>query len=231
MSLITNEDIAILKSSKLYQDIGSDLLFKSIEGSHVKKLQRKEALYVVGNEIESFAIVLSGALKLLRPTIGGENIIVHITTTGELIGGLLMTQKNISTYPISAIAMVPSRVLCIPRSTFYNTWEKELLFQTKLATIMYKRLSNLQDDKTFFSAPLKIRLVRMLARYLDQSSSEMPRALILPLTRQELADSLGVAVESVIRIMSDWSHQGMIRTNDKVIEIVDFEELIKTTDS
>ncbi len=91
-------------------------------------------------------------------------------------------------------------------------------------------MSNLQDDKTFFSAPLKTRLVMLLTRYLDKSANETSRALVLPLTRQEIADSLGVAVESVIRIISDWSHHGIIKTNDRMIEIINFEELVRAAD-
>ncbi len=50
--------------------------------------------------------------------------------------------------------------------------------------------------------------------------------LPIPLTRQEIADSLGATVESVIRIMSSWSQQGIIRTMDRKIEILKMSSII-----
>ena len=226
MSFATNQDIEILKTSKLFNGVDDNLLLKSIKGSRILKLQRKESLFVLGSPITSFAIILSGAVKLMRPTLNGENIIMHIAITGEIIGGIVMNQGSLENYPISAVAMIPCRILSIPRSTFQSVWKNEIIFQTKLNTLLYRRMSNLQDDKTFFSSPLKVRLVMLLTRYLDKSHNENPYALVLPLTRQEIADSLGVAVESVIRIVSEWSREGIIKTSDRVIEIINYEKLV-----
>lgn len=226
MNFATNEDIKILKTSKLFNGVDDNLLLKSIEGSRILKLQRKESLFTLGDPIASFAIILSGAVKLMRPTLNGENIIMHIAITGEIIGGIIMNQGSLENYPISAVAMIPCRIISIPRSTFQSVWKNEIIFQTKLNTLLYRRMSNLQDDKTFFSSPLKVRLVMLLTRYLDKSHNENPYALVLPLTRQEIADSLGVAVESVIRIVSEWSREGIIKTTDRVIEIINYEQLV-----
>lgn len=60
----------------------------------------------------------------------------------------------------------------------------------------------------------------------DESSADGELEVPLPLTRKEIADSLGVTVESVIRVMSDWTKQGYISTNDHHIKILQPEWLI-----
>lgn len=230
MGQFTADEYSLLKNSKLYQGIESDVLQKTIEGAFVRNLKHREYLYTAGGTAESFSIVLSGAIKLVRPTVRGENIIVHIATVGEVIGALLMGHDKIMNYLITAKSMGPSKVLCIPRSTFQTNWKMSAQLQGNLSSTMYSRMNNLQDDKTYFAAPLKTRLVMLLLRYLDQSEAEMPGVITLPLTRQELADSLGVAVESVIRIMSEWIHLGLIRSQSQTIEIIALDKLIKSVE-
>ncbi len=48
----------------------------------------------------------------------------------------------------------------------------------------------------------------------------------LPLTRKEIANTLGASVESVIRVMSEWSKQEIIETTDQQIRILKFEKII-----
>jgi CRP/FNR family transcriptional regulator len=45
------------------------------------------------------------------------------------------------------------------------------------------------------------------------------------LSRQDVADRAGVRIETVIRILSDLTRQGAIRTQDQVIEIVTIQSL------
>lgn len=45
------------------------------------------------------------------------------------------------------------------------------------------------------------------------------------LSRQDIADRAGVRLETVIRILSDMTRQGILRTRDQFIEIIDIEQL------
>ena len=49
--------------------------------------------------------------------------------------------------------------------------------------------------------------------------------ITIPLTRQDIADRVGSTVETVIRILSTWSKQKLIDTQDKYIEIPNMSTL------
>ena len=51
--------------------------------------------------------------------------------------------------------------------------------------------------------------------------------LPLPITRKEIAEACGASVESVIRVMSDWSKQGFINTQDAHIEILRMDKILE----
>lgn len=201
-------------------------LMEALAGGSVRPHKHREILYHAGDQADSFALVLNGAYKLVRPTPRGDDLIVYFATPGDVIGALVMGKPG-SGYPVTAKAMGPSRCYVIPRSTFQRFWAGNAVLQQRLNSFLYSRMSLIQDEKTMSRAPLAQRVAALLLQLLERNSREDEQILPLPLTRQEIADSLGVAVESVIRIMSEWSHQDVIRTNDRHIEILKPERIIE----
>ncbi len=182
----------------------------------------------VGGTAQSFCIVLDGAIKLLRHSPRGEDIIMHFAVQGDVVGALLMNQCEEVIYPISAKSMGPTRIVCIPKSTFKQHWQSDINIQNRLNSLLYRRMNNIQDDKTMSTSPLRVRIANLLMRHLDQESENSNQTLSLRLTRQEIADTLGVAVESVIRSMRDWQDDGTVyRPTDKGPEIINVEKLLK----
>jgi CRP-like cAMP-binding protein len=89
-------------------------------------------------------------------------------------------------------------------------------------------MNNIQDDKTMSTSPLRVRIANLLMRHLDQESDNSNQSMSLILTRQEIADALGVAVESVIRSMKVWQGDGTIyRLAEKGPENINVEKLLK----
>ncbi len=93
--------------------------------------------------------------------------------------------------------------------------------------MLYTRMSLLQDDKTLTKSPLPQRISALLLGLLDRNDNDNTQTIPIPLTRQEIADSLGVTVESVIRVMSQWDHQGIIRTLDQRIEMIKLDQIVE----
>lgn len=222
---LTEAELRELASFPLFEGIAGEALNDVLVGGAPRSYKHRETLYRAGDPAEGFSVVLAGAFKLIRPTPRGDELIVYFATPGDVIGALLMGKPN-SLYPITAKAMGPSRVYSIPRSTFQRSWAANALLQQRLNAFLYTRMSLIQDEKALARAPLNRRIAGLLLQLLERSSHEGEQILPLPLTRQEIADSLGVAVESVIRVMSDWSHRGMIRTNDRQIEILRPDQII-----
>ncbi len=223
---LTEAELHELASFPLFDGISSGALGEVLSGGAPRSCRHRETLYHAGDPAEGFSVVLSGAYKLIRPTPRGDDLIVYFATPGDVIGALLMGKPD-SFFPVTAKAMGPSRVYSIPRSTFQRSWAANALLQQRLNAFLYTRMSLIQDEKALTRAPLNQRIAGLLLKLLERSSREDEQILPLPLTRQEIADSLGVAVESVIRVMSDWSHRGMIRTNDRQIEILRPDQVIE----
>lgn len=211
--------INILRPYPLFAEIGEKEWPALLEGHRFRNLPHHQTLYTAGEEAESFAIVLTGAFKLVRPTPRGEDAIVYFATPGELIGGLVMLKEG-AHFPVSAVALGPSTVLVLPRSTYVRAWARNTEIQLKLNGALYSRMSVLQEDKANAKLSLQQRIASLLISLLDKRPAGADARVPIPLTRQEIADAVGSSVESVIRCMSELAQQGILHTEDKQIEIL-----------
>lgn len=209
----------ILHTYPLFQDVSSENLSQLVEGHRFKNVRHHETLFVAGEEASQFAIVLTGAFKLVRPTPRGEDAIMYFATPGDVIGGLVMLKPG-ARFPISAISLGPSTALLLPRATYQKAWVRSSSVQAKLNSMLYTRMSVLQDEKANAKLNLQQRIAVLLMKLMDQYSGSEESKLPIPLTRQEIADSVGATVEAVIRSMSELSQKGIIRTEDRQIEIL-----------
>lgn len=228
-SVKTLEATLIKKIShfEIFHSIERSRLEQSLFNASVRNYKHREIVYRAGDLAQSFCIVIEGAIKLIRHSPKGEDRIMHFAIQGDIIGGLLMNHPDSMVYPISAKSMGPTQVVSIPKSTFKEYWLSDASLQSKLNALLYKRMINIQDEKMMSTSPLKVRLASLLLKHLDHSSPTS-QPLSLTLTRQEIADVLGVAVESVIRAMSEWYDNGTIhRPIEKGPELLNIKKLIQ----
>lgn len=209
----------ILRAYPLFEDLPNEDWSAILEGHRFRNLCHHEALFVAGEPADCFAVVLTGAFKLVKPTPRGEDAIVYFATPGEVVGGLVMLRPD-PRFPVSAVALGPSTALVIPRSTFARSWARHAGIQLKLNTELFSRMCALQDDKANSKLSLQKRIATLLLSLLDKNTSTPATTIPLPLTRQEIADTVGSSVESVIRCMSEMAHKGLIHTEDRQIEIL-----------
>lgn len=228
MAIPTDSDLVELSTHSFFEGFSPAELRPLISGAVIKRYKHRDFLFFAGQAAECFSLILDGAVKLIRPTPKGDDVIVHFALKGDPIAVVLMNLPDGATYPVSAKSMGPSRMLTIPKSTYQRVWRTNVPLQDRINTIVFQRMNLLHEDKSSFSSPLRVRLAKLLIRHLEQSDMDQPMKMSLSLTRQELADSLGVAVESVIRTMRDWVEDGTVSPRDaEGREYIDLKRLLE----
>ncbi|MCB9072333.1 MAG: Crp/Fnr family transcriptional regulator [Bdellovibrionaceae bacterium] len=216
-----------LQSFSLFEgftDQQIELLCKDVT---VKVTRHKESLFQFKEQAEHFYIILSGAYKLTRPTPNGEDSILHFAHTGDVIAAFIMAQPQ-PIYPITAISMGPSRALKIHRSNYIENWKNngDLIF--KIQNLLSTRMTSMQNQRALSKSPLQAKIASLLIDLIDKQPTTVDKITIpIPLTRKEIADSVGASVESIIRIMSEWSKKGLITTEDQNITIIKTDKIIE----
>lgn len=218
--------VSELQGFTLFEGLTRDTIRQLCESSHAQVDRHHEFVFRFGEEAGSFGIVLSGAYKLSRPTPNGEDVIVYFATPGDVVAAFIMARPT-PVYPVSVVSMGPSRILKIPRSTYVHHWIKNPELLTRIQMSLSGRMGLFQDQKALIRAPLASKIAALLISLLDKQSAQAEGFLPLPLTRKEIADSLGSSVEAVIRVMSGWSKDGVLETSERHIQILKPEILIQ----
>jgi CRP/FNR family transcriptional regulator len=224
---LNEKDFKTLAEFPLFDGISRAELTDLLQGSRVRTHNHRGTLFDIGDQASIFGVCMEGAYKLVKPTAKGDDFIMYFATPGDAIGALLMSQGKQATYPITVKAIGCSRVCVIPKSTFQDSWKTHAQILLRLNSLLYSRMGILQDEKALSRAPLVQRVAWFLMKMLERNADCQGQVIPLPLTRQEIADHLGVTVESVIRIMSQWSQAGIVKSADRQIEIARVDQLIE----
>lgn len=220
----------------IIQELKAFRLFEYISEVHLKKLcstaqivltEHKEPLFEAFTKANFFYLVLSGAYKLSKQSPSGEPIILHFSPPGDVIGALIMSQPN-PYYPITTTSIGPSRALKIPRDIYLEHWQTNVDLILRIQNLLTQRMLTMQNQRALSKSPLQSKVASLLISLIDKQSEIKDNVQVpIPLTRKEIADSVGSTVESIIRIMSDWSKKGYISTNNQTITIVKADKIVE----
>ncbi|WP_373999221.1 Crp/Fnr family transcriptional regulator [Bdellovibrio bacteriovorus] len=217
-----------LKRFEQFQGFGDNVVRYLCEGGRVTFNQHRDVLFHFEEQAHYFGIVLSGAYKLCRPSLGGSDSIVQVVLPGDIVGALIMCNPK-PIYPVSVVSMGPSRFLKIPKDVYPTAWQMNAAVASRVQELLGRRMQQMHMHKVLMRSHLSVRLAQLLLDLMDQVSTEGVHKLKVPVTRQEMADVLGVTVESVIRTMSPWSKEGVIQTTEQYIQILRVDVLVKIT--
>jgi len=218
-----------LKNFPLFHGLSDELISNLCENGEIKIHQHKDQIFTFGEPAFHFGIVLSGAYKLTRISPVGEESVIHFSSPGDVVAALVMPQPK-PHYPVTVKAMGPSRILLIHRDIYVQNWLKNPELIIRIQSLLSTRMSRFQNQKMMQRAPIQSKIAALLLQLIAKNANDDELEVSLPLTRKEIANTLGVAVESVIRTMSDWAKKGYIANTDHSIKILKPDLLIQQID-
>jgi CRP-like cAMP-binding protein len=184
--------------------------------------RKGEVIHHEGDKISSFKYLKSGLVKLYRKTTSGEEQVVTITKPFEFVSNISIFSEERYRYSIAA---VEDSVVCAVKLDFI----KEL--SLKNGAFALGLLSKVaKGNEKIITQTLDIRqrnLVGRVAYIMLYFANEIynTRVFDLPVSRKEIADYIGMSTANVIRTLSDFKKEGIIRVFGKTIEIVDIGRL------
>jgi CRP-like cAMP-binding protein len=175
-----------------------------------------------GEKISTFKYLKSGLVKLYRRTPSGDEQVITITRPFEFVSNMSIFSEDKYQYSVSALE---DSVVCAVKLDFI----KELFLKNgSFAMGLLTKISKINDK--IISQTLDIRqknLIGRVAFVLLYFSNEIYKSRVfdLPVSRKEIADYIGMSTANVIRTLSDFRKDEIIRVFGKTIEIVEIEKL------
>lgn len=201
----------------------------SAEEAELVRESRTQVLFRKGDTLTkqgAFAsyvlFVMTGLVKQYIEGDGLRSFNLRIIRPGEFIGLSSVFSHNTFTY--SAVALTECQVFLIEKATLANVirqngtfafsfiqryCEQNIDLTATLRNIIYKQMNGRMADTLL---------------YIDSLKAGYPE-IFQQLTRRDLADFAGISMESAVKLLKAFEKDGLIRLNDKDVELVNYDLL------
>jgi CRP/FNR family transcriptional regulator, anaerobic regulatory protein len=190
-----------------------------------KPLHKNDFLYRDGDSSRALYAVRSGCVKTMTESANGDEQIVGFHLPGELLG---LDGFADGVHTCNALALETSSVCELPLDQLENLCHVLPGLQKQMRRIMGKEVNN--DHKLLLLLG-KMTAEERLASFLLSLSSRMEERhwkgneFNLSMPRQDIANYLGMAVETVSRLFATFQNEGVIDVDRRHITILDMQRL------
>lgn len=188
--------------------------------------KRGDTVYHEGHRGNGVYCVNKGVLKLYKTGLDGKEQIIRFAKAGDIIGFRSVLSDEIS---CTTAKVVEDAVLCfIPAKLFVQLAKDNSEFSMHLIKLSCKELG--EANKYILDLAqknLRERVAEVLLLLYDTFDLDKDNTIKVSLTREEIANIVGTATESVIRQLSDFKKEKVIDLKGRKIKINDLQKLKK----
>lgn len=190
-----------------------------------RPLKKGDFLFRQGDAFESVFAVRTGAIKTFSLSDSGEEQITGFHLPSELVG---LSGMDTETYPVSAQALESTSVCDIPFDRLEDLALQLPQLRRQLMRIMSREIRDDQQmmmllSKKTADARIATFLVNLSARFRARGFSATN--FRLSMSRNEVGNYLGLAVETVSRVFTRFQQNGLIEAEGKEVTILKSIEL------
>ena len=187
-------------------------------------VKKGEVLFEEGDILNGIYCIRDGICKLSKLSANGKDQIVKIVVKGDLIGQRSLINNKCSN--LQAVALNDMKVCFIPKKEIVKDLKNNTDFLFDILKSMTSDLKNAYDViVSMAQKSVKQRLAETLIYVHKSSGTNSNGTIRASLSREDIANMVGTATESAIRILSQFKKEGLISTTGKQIKIEDLQGL------
>lgn len=188
-------------------------------------MHKNEVLYRDGDTAQAIYAVRSGSVKTLAESVNGDEQIVGFHLPGEIVG---LDGFGDGSHSCTAIALETTSVCVLPLNKIEELCHAMPGLQKQMRRVMGKEVSS--EHKMLLMLG-KMTAEERLASFLLSFSRRMAerhwkaQEFVLSMARQDIANYLGLAVETVSRLFAHYQDEGIISVDRRRVCILNMDEL------
>ncbi len=210
-------------------DLSGFKFFKHLTDTEIAKLnydktcqtyKKGNVIYREGSRLTGFYCITKGILKIYKTGIDGKEQIIRFVKQGDIIAFRSLLSQELA---CTTAKVIDDAVLChIPYPTLLFLLQNNWKFSHWMIQILCRELREANDYITDIAQKtVRERLAEVLLLLKDNFDVDESNTLQISLTREELANMVGTATESIIRLLSEFKQDGLIELKGRRIKILD----------
>lgn len=205
-------------------------LFGSFEGEQIADLdhhkscsyfKKGQGLFLEGSFPRGVYCLNEGKVKIYTRGDEGKEQIIHIASSGEVIGFRAMFSGD--PYNVSASTLEDSNICFISKEDFLNMLDTNATLRNNVM----KELSKELGERAVFITNMAQKPVRERLAFSLVMLNNIYKDEMINLSREDLANFVGTATETLIRLLKDFKEEGLIETHTRKIEVLNLNKLIQ----
>jgi CRP-like cAMP-binding protein/CheY-like chemotaxis protein len=205
---------------------GMDSLRRLSEERDVRLYKKKDDIYQEGHYPKGVYFISKGKVKTYRTNEAGKDYITELFKEGDFFGYLPLLRDE--KYSGSATALEDSEIYMLPKDDFFSLLYKHAMVSKKFIEILSNNLHENEKQlvKLAYDSVRK-RVAEALIKLSDTYKQDNEPTFSMNVAREDLANLVGTATETVIRTLSDFKDDKLIEVNGSTITVLDYDKLAK----
>ena len=190
-----------------------------------RPMKKGDFLFRQGDTFASVYAVRSGSLKTISVTDSRQEQITGFHLPSEFVG---LSGMDTELYPVSAIALETTSICEIPFDRLDELSASLPQLRRQLMRIMSREIRDDQQMMMLLSKKtaderIATFLVNLSARFRARGYS--PQQFRLAMSRNEIGNYLGLAVETVSRVFTRFQQSGLLEAEGKEVNLINLIEI------
>lgn len=214
----------IVRQLSALKELTKDELIRISACKTGKLVKKGEVLFDEGEYINGVFCIKDGVCKVTKMSTNGRDQIIKLIKKGDLLG----ERSLISGEPanLRATALNDMEICFIPKDEIVRDLKQNNNFTMSILQDLALALKNADDVIVDMAQKtVKQRLAETLIYLFENFKTPENDALDIQLSREDIANIIGTATESAIRLLSGFKKEGLINLKGKEIYILKPKEL------
>ena len=216
------------KSHSVFENLPQEDMDFLKNAINPKKYKKGDLLFLEGSYPAGIFYLIEGKVKKFKVDNDGREHIIYICNKGELLGYPALLSEE--TFSDSAAALEKSTVGFIPKKAFLTLLEKSPVLSRKLLKNLSHEFAVLENNILSIAHKTvreRLALTLLILRDKFKTEGEINDLIEINLSREDLANILGTAVETLVRFLREFKDEKIIQTKGRTILILDAKKLVE----
>ncbi len=210
-----------------FQNVSTNEMMSLCNSRVEKNYEKGDFILEQGKHIEEFIYLKSGLVKLFVTNHDDKEQILSFAKPFDFVSLLSLFSQKHHSYSVMAIEESTTCNISIKNI-------KRLIDENgKFSMSILEKLSKVSDAIIKESLEIRRRNLRgRIAYVLLHFANDIYKSnsFELPVSRKEIAEYIGMTTENVIRALTEFRKDGVIKIFGKVIEIVEYNKLVQISE-
>jgi len=223
-----NCETCTVKDKSIFCHLQMDELITIDEHKSCIPYKKGQIIFNEGNYPLGVYCINKGKVKLAHAGQDGKEQIVKLAKEGDVLGYRSMLSSE--RYNASAIALEDTQICFISKEVFFSLLRKNPTLSLEIIRMLALELRLTENRLTDIAQkPVRERMAEALLFLKETYGFEKDNATIsVVLSREDIANLVGTATETAIRLLSEFKHDKIVVFVGKKIKILDMDKLVKT---